>query len=134
MHRLLLLLLFSFIFCGGREVLVADQWGESVNLLLIHCMMAGMLWNFALRSFGIQWVFPNRLLDLLDGWWNLHGTQSHPACCGQYGGNATIALSRTWRKQRISLWSVLFPYYLSGPVHGVSHLALLMCSFFLLCL
>ena len=34
-------------------MLVADQWGESVNLLLIHCMMAGMLWNFALRSFGI---------------------------------------------------------------------------------
>jgi hypothetical protein len=32
MHRLLLLLLFSFIFCGGREVLVAGQWGICESL------------------------------------------------------------------------------------------------------
>ena len=47
--------------------------GESVDYLLIHCTLAGTLWNFVLRSFGIQWVFPNRIMDLLDGWWNMLG-------------------------------------------------------------
>ena len=45
--------------------------GESVDCLLIHCLMAGSLWNFVLRSFGIQWVPPNQIMDLLDGWWNM---------------------------------------------------------------
>lgn len=31
--------------------------GESVDYLLIHCTLAGTLWNFVLRSFGIQWVW-----------------------------------------------------------------------------
>ena len=47
--------------------------GESVDHLLLHCKAAGALWNFVVRCFGLQWVFPNRVVDLLSGWWNLLG-------------------------------------------------------------
>ena len=50
--------------------------GESVDHLLIHCYMANELWNFVFRSFGIQWVLPRRVIDLVDGWWNLLGKHS----------------------------------------------------------
>jgi hypothetical protein len=33
-------------------------------------------WNFVFRSFGVQWVLPNRVIDLLDGWWNMLGIHS----------------------------------------------------------
>ena len=35
-----------------------------------------VLWNFVFRSFGVQWVLPNRVIDLLDGWWNMLGIHS----------------------------------------------------------
>ena len=47
--------------------------GESLDHLLIHCSMASILWNFAFCSFGIQWVLPKRVVDLLRGWWNIIG-------------------------------------------------------------
>jgi hypothetical protein len=47
--------------------------GETVDHLLLHCKIAGVLWNYVFQSFGLQWVFPNRLVDLLFGWWNLLG-------------------------------------------------------------
>ncbi len=44
--------------------------------LLIHCSVASMLWNFVLRIFGVQLVLPNRVINLLEGWWNLFGRHS----------------------------------------------------------
>ena len=34
--------------------------GESVDHILLHCSMAGMLWNFVFHSFGIQWLLPKK--------------------------------------------------------------------------
>ena len=50
--------------------------GESVDHLLIHCSMAGVLWNFVFRSFGIQWVLAKQVVDLLGGWWNMLGNHT----------------------------------------------------------
>jgi hypothetical protein len=46
---------------------------ETGEHLLIHCVMASDLWYVVLRSFGVCWVFPNRILDLLSGWYNSFG-------------------------------------------------------------
>ena len=52
--------------------------GETVDRLLIHCSVAFELLSFTFRTFGIQWVLPEKILDLLCGWqskgpniWNL---------------------------------------------------------------
>ena len=47
--------------------------GETGPHLLIHCVMASDLWHLALRSFGVLWVFPNNVADLLFGWFNCFG-------------------------------------------------------------
>ena len=47
--------------------------GETGNHLLIHCTLASALWHLVLRSFGVPWVFPNNIADLLFGWFNCFG-------------------------------------------------------------
>jgi hypothetical protein len=42
--------------------------GESVSHLLIHCPMAQKLWNMILGLFGIPWVIPRGVVDLLLCW------------------------------------------------------------------
>ena len=44
--------------------------GETVDHLLLHCEMVHRLWNFALITFGLSWVTPRLIPDLLFGWWN----------------------------------------------------------------
>ncbi len=39
--------------------------GETGNHHLIHCPVASALWQLILRSFGVLWVFPNNIADLL---------------------------------------------------------------------
>ena len=38
---------------------------ESVDHLLLHCGEVSRLWSFAFRSFGVSWVLPKRVSDLL---------------------------------------------------------------------
>ena len=44
--------------------------------LLLHCEMARRLWCFVFKSFGISWVLPSTVPDLLFGWWNWLGKHS----------------------------------------------------------
>ena len=44
--------------------------GEMVDHLLLHCFMAAGLWSFVFHSFGIHWVLPGKVLDLLFEWRN----------------------------------------------------------------
>ena len=39
--------------------------GESVDHLLIHSSLARELWDTILVLFGVQWVTPRRVMDLL---------------------------------------------------------------------
>jgi hypothetical protein len=43
---------------------------ETGDHLLLHCVFASGLWGSVLRSFGILWVIPGRVVDLLFGWRN----------------------------------------------------------------
>jgi hypothetical protein len=47
--------------------------GEFGNHLLIHCSLASDLWNIALSSFGVLWVFSDNVANLLYGWYNYFG-------------------------------------------------------------
>ena len=50
--------------------------GESVNHLLLHCKVVQEVWNFTLCSFGVSWVFPETVSELLSGWHNWWGKKS----------------------------------------------------------
>jgi hypothetical protein len=50
--------------------------GESVNHLLLHCRVVREVWNFSLRSFGVSWVFPETVSELLSSWHNWWGKKS----------------------------------------------------------
>jgi hypothetical protein len=57
-----------------RRVLVLDYcWlckrnGESIPHLLMHCSFSTEIWNFFLNIFGISWVMPCGIVDLLCCW------------------------------------------------------------------
>ena len=50
--------------------------GETMDYLLLHCEKAYQLWSFVLKSFGISWVLPRTVPNLLFGWWNWLGKHS----------------------------------------------------------
>jgi hypothetical protein len=57
---------------AGWCCMCRSDW-ETGDHLLIHCTMASVLWSAVLHSFGVCWVFPNRIVDLLFGWHNSFG-------------------------------------------------------------
>ena len=38
--------------------------------LLIHCPVVSLLWSWILGVFGISWVLPQTVAELLFSWWN----------------------------------------------------------------
>jgi hypothetical protein len=42
--------------------------GESVDHILLHCDVASALWNNIYSRFGISWVMPRSVLDLVACW------------------------------------------------------------------
>ena len=49
---------------------------ESVNHLLLFCPIAHSLWMYMLRLFGIDWVMPGAIKDLLLCWFHWIGKHS----------------------------------------------------------
>ena len=49
--------------------------GESVNHLLLHCPVARDLWNMIFSLFGISWVMPRGVVDLISCWNGCKGRQ-----------------------------------------------------------
>ena len=43
---------------------------ESLDHLLLFCLIAHSLWMYMLRLFGIDWVMPGLVVDLLFCWYN----------------------------------------------------------------
>jgi hypothetical protein len=41
---------------------------ESIDHLLLHYDVARAVWSFFYSLFGVEWVMPRRVLDLLRGW------------------------------------------------------------------
>ena len=46
----------------------------SVDHLLLHFGEVSWLWSLALRLFGVAWVLPKKIIDLLAGWKNWLGS------------------------------------------------------------
>jgi hypothetical protein len=46
---------------------------ESIEHLLLHCEVARDLWSCILTLFGVEWVIPRLVLDLLTSWGNSLG-------------------------------------------------------------
>jgi hypothetical protein len=57
---------------AGWCCMCRKEW-ETGDHLLLHCVQASDLWSAVLRSFGVCWVFPNSIKDLLYGWFNSFG-------------------------------------------------------------
>jgi hypothetical protein len=63
-----------------RRNIVVIEWccmckksGESIDHLLLHCDVARDIWSFFYILFGVEWVMPRRVLDLLSNWGNSLG-------------------------------------------------------------
>jgi hypothetical protein len=50
--------------------------GETVDQLFLHCGVAREIWSFVFQSFGVVWVLPEWIMELLFGWWNWFGKTS----------------------------------------------------------
>lgn len=50
--------------------------GEMIDHFLLHCEMAYQLWSFVFKTFGLSWVIPISIPDLLFGWCNWLGKYS----------------------------------------------------------
>jgi hypothetical protein len=42
--------------------------GGSIEHLLLHCKVARDLWSYILTLFGVEWVMPRMVLELLACW------------------------------------------------------------------
>ena len=48
---------------------MCKERGESISHLFLHCSAATELWIFIFSIFGIQWVMPCGIMELLTCWW-----------------------------------------------------------------
>jgi hypothetical protein len=49
---------------------MCKKTGESVDHLLLYCDVASVLWSSLFNHFGMSWVMPIRVIDLLTCWWS----------------------------------------------------------------
>jgi hypothetical protein len=42
--------------------------GESIDRLLLYCEVARELWALIFGLFGVEWIMPRRVIDLLASW------------------------------------------------------------------
>jgi hypothetical protein len=60
-----------------RNIVLVNRCGickkeeESIDHLLLHCERAQFLWNAFFSRFGLAWVMPRRVVDLLHCWWSV---------------------------------------------------------------
>ena len=47
-----------------------------MNLLLLHCVFSFAMWGYVFRLFGVNWVLPHTVFDLMVGWRNWLGKRS----------------------------------------------------------
>ena len=81
---------------------MCDSNGESVDYLLLYCSIAFKLWSMAFALFGIYWVMPKTVVELLACCKEslfvivmmLFGWLSLIAWCGAFGGRETTGALR----------------------------------------
>jgi hypothetical protein len=48
---------------------------ESIDHLFLHCMVATELWSMILQMFGVVWVMPRSVKEMLRSWRGQKGNQ-----------------------------------------------------------
>lgn len=82
-----------------RRVIVVNwccmsKWsGESLDHLLLHCEVSKDLWSAIFILFGVQWVKPETVIELLDYW------------RGQVGSRLVLAV---WRIASLCLMWIIW--------------------------
>ena len=78
--------------CGCEE--------ETVNHILIHCIVVRVLWEIVLVLFGVQWVFAETVKEVLISWRDpFVGKKKkgkrfgNPSCCAFFGQFRRRAIS-----------------------------------------
>ena len=57
-----------------RNIILVDwcclckEDGETIDHLFLHCKVARELWNFVFNLFGMSWVMPRKVVELLSCW------------------------------------------------------------------
>jgi hypothetical protein len=88
-----------------RRGIVVVKWcimckrhGESVDHLLLHCDVARVVWSYFFSLFGVEWVMPSSVLDLLSGCGTLLGHGSAIRIWKQ------VPLCVLWRERNFRLF------------------------------
>ena len=50
---------------------------ETIDHLLLHCLFVRDMWNMIISLFGVQWVVPRGIVDLLACWQGCFGKHSN---------------------------------------------------------
>ena len=110
--------------------------GETVDHLLLNCEKAHLLWSLVFKSFGISWVLPRMVPNMLCDWWNWLGKHSSNIwnlvplcllwCLWKERNRQTL---RTWIASEISCLLLLANLYLTSLELGDSHLVILSLLF-----
>jgi hypothetical protein len=69
--------------------------GESVDHLLIHCDVASALWSVIFSHFGLAWVMPRRVPDLVQ----VGGLRKDKECHGVENGALMFVLDYMEREK-----------------------------------
>jgi hypothetical protein len=98
---------------------MCKKHGESVDHLLLHCDVAQVVWSSFYSLFGVEWVMPSSVLDLLSGWGTLlsRGTvnriwkQVPFLFCGACDVREILGFLKMWR-YRLGLFVEMFICYI----------------------
>ena len=71
--------------------------------LFLHCRVVWELWSFVFQSFGIDWVFLDRIMELLFGWWNWFGKTSS----GVWNLVTSCLMWTIWQERSVELSRIL---------------------------
>ena len=74
---------------------------EFVDHLLIHCTHASCLWSFVLYLFGVSWVKPRQVVDLMVYW---KGGSRHCQAVEIWGTIPLCLVGTIWREQIIRIF------------------------------
>jgi hypothetical protein len=103
---------------------VQEEW-ESIDHLLLHCEVARDLWSSIYNLFGVVWVMPRRVIDVLNSWGvrlgmvqlGKLGNWLHCAFGGVYGGRGMLGILKMSRCRELSCESLCFTRYTLGWLH-----------------